>query len=157
MALPNYKRKALETRLSQLLEEYEAVNDQLGRTLSEADRIRLRRHAQSLEREIEQVQRELESPSTTEPVTTSDYDPAVVRDLLLAAFTAQNFRRLFLYASDPGLKLLTQEFSPNDGLSAMVDKAIEHCQTRDLFRSLLREVEQANPRLYARFESRLYS
>ncbi len=83
------------------------------------------------------------------------YNIAAIRDLLLAAFTAQDLRRLFLYTANADLRPLTAEFSPNDGLAAMVDKTIEFCQVRGLLPELLREVEQANPRQYARFAGRL--
>jgi hypothetical protein len=89
------------------------------------------------------------------PTGAGDYDPRAVRDLLLAAFTASDFRRLFLYASNAELRSLTREFSPSDGLAAMVDKAIECCQVRDLLPELLAEVQRANPRQYARFAGRL--
>jgi hypothetical protein len=77
--------------------------------------------------------------------------------LLLAAFTAEDFRRLFLYSSNVELRPLIQEFSPGDGLAAMVDRAIIFCQTHRLLPDLLREVERANPRQYAQFAGRLSS
>jgi 3',5'-cyclic AMP phosphodiesterase CpdA len=91
------------------------------------------------------------------PVDTGNYHLAVVRDLLVAAFTAENLRRLFLYTSNVELRPLIQEFSPSDGLAAMVDKAITFCETHRLLPDLLREVERANPRQYAQFAGRLYS
>jgi hypothetical protein len=90
-----------------------------------------------------------------EPATGRGPDLQVVRDLLLAAFTASDFRRLFLYATHAELRPLTQEFSPSDGLAAMAGKAIEFCQVRDLLPELLAEVQRANPRQYARFAGRL--
>ncbi len=83
------------------------------------------------------------------------YNMAVVRDLLLAAFTPENLRRLFLYTDQAALRPLTQEFAPADGLAAMVDKAIIYCQTRALLPELLAEVEKANPRQFTRFRDRL--
>jgi hypothetical protein len=77
---------------------------------------------------------------------------SVVRELLLAAFTAEDLRRLFLYTSNPKLRPLVQRFSARAGLADMVDETIEYCQTRDLLPDLLDEVKQANPRQYARFE-----
>ena len=87
--------------------------------------------------------------------TAQGYDLAAVRDLLLAAFTAEELRSLFLYTSSAGLRPLTREFSPTDGMAAMVDRVIEFCLTRALLPELLHEVEQANPDQYAQFESRL--
>jgi len=94
------------------------------------------------------------TPAPTSPVDTGGYDLAVVRDLLLAAFTAPDLRRLVLYTSNKDLRSLVQEFSPSDGLASMVDKTIEHCQVRDLLSVLLDEVQRANRRQYDRFAGR---
>jgi hypothetical protein len=77
---------------------------------------------------------------------------AVVRELLLAAFTTDDLRRLFVYTSNAALRPVVNEFSPNDGPASLADKAIIYCQKRDLLPALLREVQKANPRQYARFE-----
>jgi len=163
MPIADYKRPVLERRLAQLLEEHQAASDQLGRTLGAVETIKLKRQIEALESEIEQVDRqlkELESapgPSAPAPQTaTRQYNPAAVRDLLLKAFTAADFRRLFLYTSHPDLRSLVQEFGSGDGLAKMVDTAIEQCATRDLLPDLLREVQKANPRMYARHEPGLF-
>jgi len=83
------------------------------------------------------------------------YNIAAIRELLLEAFTAEELRRLFLYTANPALRPLTQEFSPRDGLAAMVDRTITFCQTRALLPDLLHEVERERPRQYARFADRL--
>lgn len=80
---------------------------------------------------------------------------AAVRDLLLAAFTTEELRRLFLYASDPRLRPLVDEFSPGDGLAMMVDKAIVWCDKRAMLPVLLAEVQRERPEQYARFEAHL--
>jgi hypothetical protein len=84
--------------------------------------------------------------------STSATSAAVVRDLLLAAFTADNLRRLFVYTSNMDLKPVVNEFGPNDSLASLADKAIIYCQKKDLLPALLAEVKAANPRQYARFE-----
>ena len=96
-----------------------------------------------------------DTPQSPAPPDTRDYDLAAVRDLLLAAFTASDLRRLFLYTANTELRPLAQQFSPNDGLVAMVDRVIEFCQARALFPDLLAEVQRANPRQYASFAHRL--
>lgn len=83
------------------------------------------------------------------------YDTAAVRDLLLAAFTADDLRRLIVYTSKPALRPLVHEFSAGDGLMAMIEKAITYCHKQDCLPDLLAEVEKANPRQYARFENQL--
>ena len=65
-------------------------------------------------------------------------------------------RRLFLYTAHPDPWSLVQEFGDGDGLAKMVDTAIEQCTTKDLLPDLPREIEKANPRMYARYESQLF-
>jgi hypothetical protein len=72
-------------------------------------------------------------------------DIRTIRDRLLASFTAEELRRLFLFASDARLRPVVLEFSPADGLSEMVAKAIVWCQNRDLLPALLAEVAQERP------------
>jgi hypothetical protein len=94
--------------------------------------------------------------SSTPDVPDSDsYDPRTVRDLLMAAFSADELRRLVLYSSNKGLRRLMPEFSPGDSLTTLVDKTIEYCMRRDLLPELLKEVSRESPRQYARFEGRL--
>jgi predicted phosphodiesterase len=88
-------------------------------------------------------------------VATDGYDLRVVRDLLLAAFSAAELRRLFLYTGKAGLQPLVREFGPSDGLAAMADKTIEYCQVHRLLPDLLEEVQRANRRQYDRFAGRL--
>lgn len=104
----------------------------------------------------------IQQGTAAEPVTgpqvedAQGYDLAAVRALLLAAFSAEELRSLFTYTSSAGLRPLAREFSPTDGLAAMVDRVIRFCHTRALFPDLLREVRQANPGQYAQFEPRLH-
>jgi formylglycine-generating enzyme required for sulfatase activity len=86
---------------------------------------------------------------------TPTYNLAAVRDLLLAAFTADDLRRLFLYTESAALKRVADEFGPNDGLAALVEKAIAACRKRALLPALLAEVEGLNPAQYARFAHQL--
>jgi hypothetical protein len=94
-------------------------------------------------------------PEVPRPVDTDGYDLAVVRDLLLAAFTASGFRRLFLYTANPDLRSLSQKFGDSDGLTVMVDKTLRFCLVGGLLPDLLTEVERANARQYARYADRL--
>jgi len=55
------KIKNLEKRLADLSTEYEAANDQLSFSLSEVERVRLKRQIDNLEKEMEQIQNELDS------------------------------------------------------------------------------------------------
>ena len=58
-ALPDYRRSALEQRRAGLIEEYEAVSAQLGRTLSDYDGLKLKRQQRHLEEQIAEVEAEL--------------------------------------------------------------------------------------------------
>ena len=59
VGLSDYKRRSLERRRSQLIEEYEAVDAQSGRTLSDSDKVKLRRQLDDLERQIQEVDAQL--------------------------------------------------------------------------------------------------
>jgi hypothetical protein len=78
-----------------------------------------------------------------------------VRDLLLSALTAREFKNLLFYSTHPDLRSLVHEIETGEGLASMVDKALVLCEKRDLVHVLLAEVRKANPRQYARFASRL--
>lgn len=58
-AMPAYKRKALEQRLADLIEEHKVVSDQLRRVLSAADELKLQRQQRHLEEQIAEVESEL--------------------------------------------------------------------------------------------------
>lgn len=89
------------------------------------------------------------------PGETQSYDMAVIRDLLLAAFTVNELRRLVLYTSRPALKRLVNEFSSSDGLADMVEKTTTFCHKQDCLPDLLAEVKKVNSQQYARFELQL--
>lgn len=80
---------------------------------------------------------------------------AVVRELLLAAFTARDLRNLFLYSNLTDLQPLIHRIDISQGLASMVDDVIVYCHKRDLVPALLAEVRRVNPGQYARFASRL--
>lgn len=67
--LPDFKRRALESRHAQLLEEYEAVTRQQGHTLNAADALKLRRQAEALEAEIAEIEAQLQgrAPQSSPP------------------------------------------------------------------------------------------
>lgn len=91
----------------------------------------------------------------SQPAQPADSLLVATRDLLLAAFTADDLRRLLLYTSNPALRPLLAEFSPGDGLAAMIEKTLTYCHKRDLMPALLDEARVANPKQYARFAPRL--
>lgn len=57
--LNEIKRKSLEKRLQDLAQEYEACYTQLGQTLSEVEKVRLKRTLTHIEEEIQQVETDL--------------------------------------------------------------------------------------------------
>jgi len=57
--MPDYKRSALAQRRLQLLEEYQAANNQLARMLNDADKLKIQRQIEDLERQIEEIDQQL--------------------------------------------------------------------------------------------------
>lgn len=84
----------------------------------------------------------------------ADYNPEAIRQLLLAAFTAQDLRRFCL--DRPLFRPIVDNFGPKYNLNDMVDEVLFYCQPRALFEPLLAEVRQVSPRQVARFEGRLH-
>jgi len=80
-------------------------------------------------------------------------DIGAVRELLAAAFTAEDLRR---FCKDrPAFNPILGEVSREAGLNFVIDQVIQRCETHDLFDELFREVAKVNPRQYKRFEKRL--
>ncbi|HSJ55819.1 MAG TPA: protein kinase [Anaerolineae bacterium] len=81
------------------------------------------------------------------------YNLAVVRQLLLSAFTAEEFRRFCLY--QPDICGVCRRFGAGASLNDMVDEAINYARTRVLLDEFLAAVQAYNPRQYAQFEADL--
>ena len=82
-----------------------------------------------------------------------EYNLRAIRELLLAAFSAEELRALIVY--DEKLGPLQHEFSPSDAIIDMADKTIDYCQRFLLMEYFLELVEEERQRQYARFEGRL--
>jgi Tol biopolymer transport system component len=83
------------------------------------------------------------------------YRLATIRELLLAAFTAEELIR---FCQDrPTFRPVVKCFGPGHGLDDMVHEVVTYCETRLLFPELLAEVKTYNPRQYERFEPALRS
>ena len=82
-----------------------------------------------------------------------DYNLRAIRELLLAAYSAEEFRALIAY--DEELGPLRYEFSPGDPIIDMADKTINYCLRFLLMDYFLSLVAEERPRQYARFEGRL--
>jgi formylglycine-generating enzyme required for sulfatase activity len=61
-SLSAVKKEALESRKAELIEEYKAANAQLGRALSDVDRVRLKRQIEKIEKEIKDIEEQLRQP-----------------------------------------------------------------------------------------------
>jgi HEAT repeat protein len=85
-----------------------------------------------------------------------EYNTTAIRDLLRAAFTAEELQRLFLYTDDRDLRPLVLEFGDGESLVARVDKVIVWCEKRRQLPALLAEVRRERPEQYARFAPRLH-
>ena len=103
----------------------------------------------------EEVQKTVDALAGDAPAKTGAFDLGVVEELLLAAFTAEDLRRLVYYSSNDKLRQLANRFGHGDGLVDMVLTAIEYCEKRQLLPALLAAVEGENPRQYERFRHRL--
>ena len=83
----------------------------------------------------------------------SGYGTGAIRELLLAAFTANELPR---FCRDRLLlRPIVGRFGPKYNLEDMAAEVIDYCETQHLLDELLSQVREANPRQYARFESRL--
>ncbi|MGC9395375.1 MAG: hypothetical protein ACP5J4_11020 [Anaerolineae bacterium] len=69
---PDYKRRARENRQAHLIEEFEAVTAQISRELSDGSRKRLERQLADLERQITEIDVQLQGASTSEPLPTAN-------------------------------------------------------------------------------------
>ena len=81
-----------------------------------------------------------------------DYNLGAIRELILAAFSAEELPALVAY--DEELGPLRHEFSPSDAIIDMASKTIDYC-LRFLVMAYLSLVQEERPRQYARFAGRL--
>lgn len=84
------------------------------------------------------------------------YDLGTIHDLLVAAFSAYDLRRLIRHSDNLELRSADNEFSPDDSTARLADKVIQYCQKRRLLAHLLAEVKAARPRWWEDFECRIY-
>ncbi len=82
-----------------------------------------------------------------------EYNLRAIRELLLAAYSAEELRALVAY--DEELGPLRHEFSPSDAIIDMADKAIDYCLRFLLMDYFLSLVERERSAQYAHFEGRL--
>jgi len=82
-----------------------------------------------------------------------EYNLRAIRELLLAAYSAEELRALVAY--DEELGALRHEFSPSDAIIDMADKTIDYCLRFLLMDYLLSLVERERPAQYAHFEGKL--
>ena len=83
------------------------------------------------------------------------YDVRAIRELLLEAFTAEEFQDLLYFAKTPDLKKVADKFAPGDSYPSMVRKAVRYCDSHYLLCELLAEAKDANPRAFEQFEGTL--
>ena len=83
------------------------------------------------------------------------YNLLAVRDLLVAVYTAEDLRRLFLYSDNVELRPLRDDLTGADGLEPAVEKVIRYCESRALLPDLLDEVKKDRPKVFERFAARL--
>lgn len=76
------------------------------------------------------------------------YKIAAIRQLLRAAFTADDLRRFCL--DRPAFRFLLDHFGPGFSFLQMIDAVLEQCLTQDLLPDLLDAVREVNTRQYER-------
>ena len=81
------------------------------------------------------------------------YDTSAIRELLLAAFTADGLRRFCQDRTE--FRPVLQDVGANPSPNELADQILVHCETHLLFDQLLAEVRRLNPGQYERFEPRL--
>lgn len=89
------------------------------------------------------------------PVTFKEYNLAVIRRLLLEAFTVGD---LSYFCFDiPDFRPVYNEFSPAMDKAEMVHRILTFCHKNLLIEKLLQAVKKHNPPQFDRFEAELYS
>lgn len=86
-------------------------------------------------------------------VGTERYSVPAIRDLLRAALTDRELRRLCV--DRPALGGVVSSFPSGASLEDLIDVLIEHCQKQMLFSELLAGVREVNPRQYECYEANL--
>lgn len=95
-----------------------------------------------------------EQPANTMPHERIPIDPenppiAAIRDLLEASFSVGSFRR---FCRDrQAFQPLLKRFSPEHGLTDLVERMLQYCGEFLLWDELLDGIREANPQQYARF------
>ncbi len=115
--LPDYKRRALQTRLNNLIEEYEAVNNQLSRTLSDVDRLRLRREGAHLDKQIQEIRQEL-APFVEPGVVSQDPHIQQLQDEM------ENLKRLLQQMSEK----IEGNAAPDEQPFSVLRVQLLHCE-----------------------------
>jgi hypothetical protein len=91
---------------------------------------------------------------TNYPRVDPDHPPIpAIRELLRAAFTAEDLRRFC--QDQPALRASLYTFGPNASLEDMIDGIIDYCRTMMLWEQLLDGLARHNPRQYSRFAAQL--
>jgi hypothetical protein len=85
--------------------------------------------------------------------STHEYNLAAIRQLLLAAFTAEELRRFL--QDRPMFRPIVARFGPGHGFEDMVDRVIDYCETRLIWPKFLTEARQVNPNQFSTFEPSL--
>jgi hypothetical protein len=80
--------------------------------------------------------------------STEHHDPALIRSLLIGAFTDKELRRFCQDRFD--FRPILDRCGPGTSLEDMIDALVEYCEKRDLFTELLQEAKEFNPTQYRR-------
>ena len=103
---------------------------------------------------LKRVWAEYQAATEASPPKDRELDLDVLAELLRAAFTAEDLRRLIMFHKVFGEAL--DNLAPKPGLNDLVYELIVFARKRDELESLAKLVEAERPRQYQRFLARLY-
>lgn len=105
------KRKQLELRRANLLEEYQATHEQLSRVLSATDQLKIKRTIAALETELQQIESELNQSTNAASITVPPKESVNLSPNELYQWTLKALSECEEFNSDN--KLLTLFTHPN--------------------------------------------
>ena len=142
--LPALRRAALQQRLADLREEYQAATGQLGRALGEVERLRLQRTLTDLERQMADLESQLQAwdhpraPTPPQPAP-AHIDRTALRDILVNHFGGDDLVALYF---DLGL---AYDDLPGDSRPRKAIALIQWAERRRRYAELVEKAYRRQP------------
>jgi DNA repair exonuclease SbcCD ATPase subunit len=144
-SVSDIKRRALESRLAALGEEYEAASAQLDRALSDVERLRIQRQITDLDAQMQEVASQLDQlAAPAGQLPPHPIDPATVSPtgLRTAMRTVYNLAELKILCDDLGVDY---ENLGGERLENRILELISHMRRRGRYAELVRKVLADRP------------